>query len=524
MALMIHKVKTDFQDVVLAAFLCIPGLFLSFANPVIHFPPFFFLFLTGLNHLGFRSSSGLSAFTKALILSGLAYSLCLYWIVVPVNVYGGVPLVLAIFCPLLLGFCVGLFAACYAFVLHVTKNNFNPALLGILCGCAWGGLEFIREYAFTGFPWLVSAQSFAIWPESIAVIRHIGSTGLAMIMASCTLWMCIEKKIWRIAGAGILAVVMGYGYTFPQHNEAHMEKTFVIVQGNMSQTIKWEQDVQHMTVEKYMDLTSRGLEVARPDLVIWPETAMPFYFQEPTELSFMVRNFAIENEIKLLTGAPAYIMSEDEMSYSLYNRAYFISEDGLVLDYYDKQRLVPFGEYIPLGRYIPFLDKLVHGEFEFSKGEPGEPLKNGELALGMLICYEIIFPGLARQRAASGANILVNISNDAWFGNTSAPEQHLHLSVLRAIEQNRFVLRSTNTGISAFIDNQGNIYAATNIFEDAVINEQAGLVEGRTVFNYMYWYINFTMVFIVLSALIYTFNRKYINRTRPGKTFLTYLL
>lgn len=156
--------------------------------------------------------------------------------------------------------------------------------------------------------------------------------------------------------------------------------------------------------------------------------------------------------------------------------------------WYDKEHLVPFGEYMPLAGILP-LQKLVSGVGDFVPGQNSKALKSGDLALGVLVCYEAIFAGLAQDRVSQGANLLVNISNDAWFGDTSAPHQHLQLAALRAIEQGRYLVRSTNTGISAFIDPLGRIKVAGPQFKELAASGVVHPHAELTVFHQIYRYL-----------------------------------
>ncbi len=505
---MILNISQSSYFLALSVLLCLGGLFFGFANPIFHFPPMIFLFFLGLNRIALSAGSGRQVFAQSLLASGLAYSAGLYWIVVPVSVYGGFPMALAVFCPLLLGFCIGFFTSFYSLFVFTVKKSFAWFWLGVFGGSAWAGLELVREYALTGFPWLIAAQSFASWPQTIQAVSVVGSFGLAMIMAACGIWFSLKKVKPACCAAVVLLIFLGYGFFLPEQSRDN-EAKILAVQGNIGQDIKWEQDSQLMTIQKYMDLTKKGVAENPPDLVIWPETALPFYFQEPTELANKVRQFALENSLDIVTGSPGYKLDEHGAGYSLFNRAYLLSSDGFIHDYYDKERLVPFGEYVPLSRYIPFVDKLVEGELDFSSGTITSPLIKDNLTLGVLICYEIIFPGLVRQRIEQGANIIINISNDAWFGNTSAPVQHLHLSVLRAVEQNRYVIRATNTGISAFIDPAGNVYNQSALFQDAYIMDRAGLIDAKTIYYHLHWTINFLLLAgIVISLSIHTIKKK----------------
>lgn len=485
------------------------GIFLAFPNPVLQIPFLIFLFFLGINLIAFRARSKKEAFRQALLVSGPAYALALYWIVVPVHVYGHFPFLLALFCPVLLGFIIGAFSSAYVVLVYSVRESFSWLPLGLIGGAFWAALEFLREYAFSGFPWLVSAQAFSLWPESIQAVSVIGSFGLGMFMACAGLWLSFGKKYSVAAALVVLFLLLGHGFFLDQEKEyPGPSKDILVVQGNIEQDIKWEEEIQLKTVRKYKDLTVEGMGEHSPDLVIWPETALPFYFQESSRMSDLVRDFVQKQGIHLITGSPAYEMAEDGREYQLYNRAFWISPQGKILDYYDKEHLVPFGEYIPWSEYFPFLDRLVAGPIDFTSGYVTEPMVQEDLASGMLICYEIIFPGLVRDRVAQGANLLVNISNDAWFGETSAPEQHLHLSVLRAVEQNRFVVRSTNTGISAFIDPQGRVYKSSSLFQDATVREDIHLLDETTFYHNWHWPIHWSFVGISLLGLALHFFRR----------------
>ncbi len=482
-------------------FICVAGLFLAFPNPVLQIPFFIFLFFLGLNYIALNTRSRGEAFRLGLLVSGPAYAASLYWIVVPVYVYGHFPLVLAVFVPLLLGFVLGLFSSLYVILVHIMSRRFSWFALGIFGGAVWASLEFAREYVLTGFPWLVAAQAFSVWPESIQAVSIVGSYGLAMLLACAGLWIHQGRKLPVLAALALLVPVLGHGYFLKHEDHDAPSKDILIVQGNLDQDIKWEEEIQMKTVEKYKELTQQALREEKADLVIWPETAMPFYLQEQSRMSFIVMNFAQKQDVNLITGAPAYEMLDDGINYQLHNRAFWVSERGLIKSFYDKERLVPFGEYIPWSEHLFFLDRLVAGPMDFSPGKSTAPLKNEELALGMLICYEIIFPGLVRDRVQRSANVLINISNDAWFGPTSAPKQHLHLSVLRAVEQGRYVVRSTNTGISAFIDPSGRVYKSTSLFQEATLSGRVRLLDEKTFYHVWHWPINWTLAGISFAGL-----------------------
>lgn len=173
---------------------------------------------------------------------------------------------------------------------------------------------------------------------------------------------------------------------------------------------------------------------ARP-LVVWPETALPFFFENNPLLAPKVRELAARSQTPLLLGAPGMERRPGVREPDIYNRAFLLGPDGRTLAHYDKEHLVPFGEYLPSWLNWKFLEALLQGVGVYTEGTTTAPLHYRNLALGMLICYEGIFPWLAQDRAAQGANILVDISNDGWFGATPAARQHLYLTALRALDR-----------------------------------------------------------------------------------------
>jgi apolipoprotein N-acyltransferase len=167
----------------------------------------------------------------------------------------------------------------------------------------------------------------------------------------------------------------------------------------------------------------------------------------------------------------------------LYNRAYLLDGDGMLIGYYDKIHLVPFGEYVPWKKILFFVDKLVQAAGDFASGEKAVVLDLPPAKAGVLICYEAIFPELSRDLVNAGANFLVNLTNDAWFGRSSAPYQHLSMAVLRSVENRVPMARCANTGISGFIDSRGSILQVTSLFEDATMLGNIQLGDGKTFYT-----------------------------------------
>jgi apolipoprotein N-acyltransferase len=236
-----------------------------------------------------------------------------------------------------------------------------------------------------------------------------------------------------------------------------------LVQGNVAQDHKWDPAFQDDTTARYRELTLAAAG-ERPALIVWPETATPFFFQEPGRYRQDLLALAREANAWVLFGSPAFRRAAhggfDEL-----NRAYLVSPAGLEVDSYDKIQLVPFGEYVPFRRVFFFVDQIVHAIGTIVPGVVPTVFEMPGARFGVLICYEGIFPGLTREFVAGGADFLVNVTNDAWYGRTSAPRQHLAHATLRAVENRVPLVRAANTGISAVIDPDGRIRWEGPLFE-----------------------------------------------------------
>jgi apolipoprotein N-acyltransferase len=237
------------------------------------------------------------------------------------------------------------------------------------------------------------------------------------------------------------------------------------IQGNVAQDVKWDPAYQEATIDHYEKLTGEAVADGA-ELVVWPETAAPFFFQEEGELRDRILGFAKRWKVWIVVGSPAFSF-ENGTRLRLHNRVYLVDPDGNAAQAYDKIELVPFGEYVPLKSLFFFVDKVVEGVGDFKSGDAPVVFHTNRGNFGTLICYEGIFPGLTRQFVAGGADFLVNITNDAWFGRTSAPYQHLAMATMRTIENRVPLVRVANTGFSAMVDADGTIRWRTGLFESA---------------------------------------------------------
>jgi apolipoprotein N-acyltransferase len=488
-----------------AAILAVIGAWFGFANPFYRLPILALLLPAGLAAASMRAPSSAKAAKAGFVIGTLAACGNLYWTALPIHDFGNLAWPLAAPVPVLMAMALGAYVAVLAVVLRFAANRLSPWLFGPTTALAWTSMEMARGTFFTGFPWLTLSAAFSPWPVTIQGAAYVGAYGLSGVMAGLAAWLVVRGPFSRTA---LAAAILAGAFFFLGNQRVAAPLTtdgaihVTIVQGNVDQSRKWDPAAQREIVDKYLGLTRKALADAPTELVVWPETAMPFYFQEHDALAKRLTDFVAEAHAPLLFGAPAFLRDKGG-EIVLFNRAYLVTPSGVEAAY-DKEHLVPFGEYVPLGNILTFIHKLVEGVGDFRPGHAEEPLRDGRLALGGLICYEAIFPELAQRRVETGANLLVNISNDAWFGDSAAPRQHLDLALLRAVEQGRALVRGTNTGISAVIDPRGRVMAQGGLFSDLTLPcPEVPLVSETTWFHRHYTLITWAipLLFLVMCLV-----------------------
>jgi apolipoprotein N-acyltransferase len=432
--------------------------------------------------------------------SGMVHYLSLlYWLVHTMHHYGHLPLWQ---CVPILGL-MAAYLALYSGLLCAWMGT-RPANLTtlFLFPAAGAALEYIRTHLFTGFPWefigysqfrllpvVQSADLFGVYGVSALIFFVNGGIAFTLMALTRQHWgggpVAIPMARWSLLLLPLaLALNWGYGHhRLAAISEAAARSSraeVAVVQGNIDQARKWNPVYQQTTIDKYQRLSEDSVSQGA-QLVIWPETATPFYLFRDRDLSKRVLAGIRKVNTDFLIGSPAYVHREGVLQ--LHNSVYLIDGKARLQGTYEKVHLVPFGEYVPLKRWLPFLGKLVAEVGDFKPGRKGNTLNWREFKLGPLICYEIIFPHLARAMAAGGAHLLVSQTNDAWFGRTSAAYQHFSMGVFRAIENRRSLARAANTGISGFIAPTGEISEQTRLFEDAVRSRSIPLLTETTLYT-----------------------------------------
>ena len=498
---------------------------------ILSFPKFGTGFLAWLSLVPlFYALRGEKTLTQGLLL-GLVTGMTaqvgiMYWITHVVVNYGYLPYPVGIAAMLLLSAYLSLYTGIFAAAVVYLRKKEVP--LWVAAPLLWTCLEYAKSHLLTGFPWenLGYSQYLLLPLIQIADITGVYGVTFLIVIVNAMLYeilfvpgakKMIIAKILVIAGL----FLMVYGYGIFRIQEIGKQMTTApkiairIAQGNIDQSVKWNPRYQLETIANHTALSMPG-KLSRPDLTVWPETAYPAFFQDVNDLHRMVVGFVKQSGSWLLFGSPTY--DRQEKNITLFNSAFLLSPEGTVMGRYDKVHLVPYGEYVPLRRFFPFINKLVEGIGDFGTGPGYRPLTFGSYRVGVLICYEGIFPGAARTYKQEGADFLVNLTNDAWFGQTSAPYQHLSMTVFRAVENRLDVVRAANTGISAFIDATGKMTETTALFERAFLDGYVHISRGHTFYaaqGDLFVYICF-LTLMILSAAI-TLRRKSHDGRNTGK-------
>lgn len=434
-------------------------------------------------------------FAGALLLgltSGLVFHVgLLYWVAGVVVQYGRLPFALGFFVMFLLALYLSLYVSLFAAgVTYFDRRQIPPVVAAPLL---WVLLEYARANLLTGFPWghLAHSQYANLPMIQIADLTGVYGISFLLVFVNAVLVDLVTRKVSRFqvvvelaVGSLFVAAVYSYGVYRLADTTARIQSTpakgVSIVQGNIDQSVKWDPRFQEETIRTYVEYSGKAA-VRNPYLIVWPETATPFFFQQIDEKHQEVLSVARNARAFLIFGSPSYRRVDHSLHYQ--NSAYLLSPQGEILGRYDKVHLVPYGEYVPLRPFFPFIEKLTVGIGDFLPGEGFEPLALDAAKAGILICYEAIFPEISRAYRQRGASFLVNLTNDAWFGTSSAPFQHLAITAFRAVENRLFVIRAANTGISAFIAPTGEILSRTGLFETAILDGVFRVMEIRTLYS-----------------------------------------
>ena len=464
------------------------GALLTLSFPHLGHPAFAWIALVPLLLAVVRSRSLLQAFAVGLVTGCVHFAGTLYWIPRVMVEYGGLSPSASWGVHLLFVAYLALFPALFAAGTALLHRRMGPASL-LYVPAVWVTSELGRVYLFTGFPWELLGYSQTPVLPIAQVASLVGVLGLSALVAlvNATLAYAVtsrDGRRWRaLAGTAVVlsgCVVFGVGrlHTGSWIDDGPQLRV-AAVQGNVAQHDKWNPTFRDTILDQYLELTRTAVaEGAR--LIVWPEAATPFAFESDPTRASPIRRIARESGAHLLVGTTHNTWDDQPRQY---NAAVMVDEIGETVGVYRKQHLVPFGEYVPWRRALFFVSPLVETVGEFSAGPGSETLAMGDQLVGTAICFEIIYPGLVRGFVTRGSQLLTTVTNDAWYGRTSAPYQHFQQATMRAIEQGRFLVRAANTGISGVVDPYGRVIVSTPLFESRVVTADVRLLEGRTLYS-----------------------------------------
>ncbi len=388
-------------------------------------------------------------------------------------------------CQILWGLYYAVFAAAASVALPRIAAGWRPPLTAAL----WVACELARARLLTGEPWML--LGYALVPSPLFIqAADLGGVYLLSFVAILTnaalaeLWLAPAPSRRRLAApllappALLLALFCAYGGGRLAQDFAHAPPVQVtIVQGNNDLGSQWRPEFHGAGLALYARLSSEAARAQRPDLLVWPESAVTFFPAHEPGLRAALGEAVRDIGADLILGAPHHQAGAD-----YFNSAFHVRADGTITGRYDKVHLLPFGEYFPL-RFLAFLRRHFERVRSFTPGAEGVLLETRAGPVAVVICFEAIFPEIVRARMAAGATLLVNLSNDVWLGRGAGQAQHLAMVVLRAVENRTWVVRATTTGISAFIDPYGRVRAATPMDVEAVLSASVTPQRVATVYE-----------------------------------------
>lgn len=429
-----------------------------------------------------QNSSNKEAAIRTWIFAFGKFSVGVSWIYVSMNSYGGTPAILAIVMVGLFSAFLATFPALFMYIFHRFYNQKNTqALLSIFAFSAlWFLYEWFRSWFLTGFPWLFAGDAHLhSWLSGWAPILSVYGLSFFSALTAATIYYALRKKqmvyltlliIWPIG-----FILQSISWT-QQSNELKVSA----VQGNIPQEIKWLPEQRRPIVEGYLEQTRNHWD---SDLILWPETAVTVLKDQFQSYLDFINQEAIDNKATLITGIP-FRYTQGPFKGEFHNSIVAVGTGGGL---YHKQKLVPFGEFIPFENAIrgllPFFDLPMSS---FKKGDESQELLkvekgNSLFLIAPFICYEIVYPQFVADMA-SESDLLITISNDAWFGDSLGPKQHMAIAQMRALETQRYLLRSTNTGITALVNHKGEIVKQLPTKQRATLTAYAQTRQGLTPF------------------------------------------
>jgi apolipoprotein N-acyltransferase len=443
------------------------------------------------------------------LLSGVVYFVgTIYWTGAVLQTFGGLAGPLAIVAMLLLALYLALFPALTALATSRLLERLGPRALLLVPAC-WVATEYLRGFLFGGFPWVPLGNSQVTVLPVAQLASVLGVYGLSALVAyvnGSLAYVLLARGRSRVVAGAVAALALvaagGWGAWRVAEGTLAREGTPIrigLIQANIAQEDKWNPREARRIFTTYIAMTRDAVRRGAT-FVIWPESSTPFMFEEDPGGAEALRALAREVQVPILFGSDQVDRRGDVIR--LYNAAFLLTPQGETGAVYRKIHLVPFGEYIPFKEWLYFVSPLVERLAEFAPGTSAVMLPVGEHAVNTAICYEVVYPSLIREAVLAGSQLLTTITNDAWYGYSSAPYQHFELASMRAIEQGRYLARSANTGISGIVDPYGRVLTRSAIFEQVGLVGEARVLSGHTIYAQIGDAVAYAAIALTAAALL----------------------
>jgi apolipoprotein N-acyltransferase len=466
-----------------------------------------------------RALSARRALALGLLAGGVYFSVTLYWLVETMTTFGGLATPLAVIAAGILVAYLALFPAAFAVMVVRFVRALGPIGL-LLASPAWVTGELGRQYVWDGFPWeLLGYSQVTSLPiaQLASVVGVYGLSALLVLSASAAALLIVDRnprgRVRRFAPAVCTLVFLLGATAWGSRRLAASTMASVgepvrvaVLQGNVEQVQKWDPRLVDDISGRYLAMTREAL-AGGAKFILWPESSTPYLFERDLVRGGAVRRLAREGQVTLLIGSdqvepikPA--APGEKPQYRYYNAAFLVKPDGSVGGVYRKMHLVPFGEYVPLKRLLFFVGPIVEAVSDFSPGADPVLLPVGSHEASTAICYEVIYGNMIRNSVQQGSELLTTITNDAWYGRSSAAYQHWDQASMRAIENGRYLARAANTGISGFVDPYGRILDRSQLFEQKLLIQDLRFLSGRTIYSRIGDLVAWLSLALVAAALL----------------------
>ena len=449
--------------------------------------------------------------------------------------FGGLGIPVAVFAASALVAYLSLFPAAFAVIFARARRAFGFRAY-FLVPFIWTTTELGRQYLWDGFPWALLGYSqvrFLPVAQAASVAGVYGLSWMLALAAAAAAAIVLERdrRRWTFAAsvATFITVIALWGAWRLRDSSltsAGVPVRVAVIQGNILQDDKnaaYTGNLQmgELINTRYLTLTRQALG-SGATFVMWPESSTPFLFERDLVRGGAIRRLAREANVTLLIGSDQVepikaTAATEKPKYFYYNAAFLVKPDGQTGAVYRKMHLVPFGEYVPLQSLLYFVGPIVEAVSAFSPGTDPVLLPVGDHMASTAICYEVIFPSLIRRFVQDGSELLTTITNDAWYGRSSAAYQHWEQATMRSIEQGRYLARAANTGISGFVDPYGRVLQKTSLFHEAVLVEDLRFISSRTIYGRTGDLIAWTSLGITVAAVFSSRRGKMAGPRNGGK-------